>query len=224
MLETKQISEVLKKIKADTKSSTILNYCKCANHKLSFTDLKQHFQAGIDSAIDGLLDKACLVKTNNIEHCKTNKEANSDDYPNIPILDKPEKQPDPASLLFDILNNNIYKFASQDITRPNICGVVLNSKDNYICSTDGYKLAKLDVDYLWNKESIIIPAEVFYTLAEIDEYDVITDIYFNKDYMQFDFMNCSLIVKLTEGDYPQVLVAISEKGENVTLTKKIRKL
>jgi DNA polymerase-3 subunit beta len=150
----------------------------------------------------------------------------SDEFPQIPEIEEPQKLELNADLLLNAFNKTIFA-TGNDETRPVMSGVFCEIKNDHISfvATDAHKLVryrrhdiKSEID-----EGIILPRKPLNHLRGIlpNDEDVKVDFEFNAKYALMKFENTTVVCRLIEGKYPKYEAVIpSSNPYKLTVDRK----
>lgn len=147
------------------------------------------------------------------------------DYPEIPVIDKVNSMTLPMSILKSMINQTIFAVATTDV-RPVYTGALFEAKEKHltVVAVDGYRLAKRS-EVLDNSRieqcTFIVPADCLADIERIctDE-DGTVDICVGKKHISFTIGKTVVISRKLEGDFLNYRKSIPEQFEYKILINK----
>jgi len=150
----------------------------------------------------------------------------SDELPQIPEIEEPQKLELNADLLLNAFNKTIFA-TGNDETRPVMSGVFCEIKNDHISfvATDAHKLVRYRRQDIKSEidEGIILPRKPLNHLRGIlpNDEDVKVDFEFNAKYALMKFENTTVVCRLIEGKYPKYEAVIpSSNPYKLTVDRK----
>ena len=139
----------------------------------------------------------------------------ADDYPEMPLIEKPSKFTIQSNSLKEALSE-VVLVASNDETRPILTGVLFDSSQNgfLIAATDSYRLAEKKLTSLKKEFKLLIPASSIQDLLRIlpDENTTI-NVDYDDNQIKFNVNEIQLLTRLLSGQYPDYQALIPKKFE-----------
>jgi DNA polymerase-3 subunit beta len=148
----------------------------------------------------------------------------ADDFPKLP------KQQSKTALTIDpgtlakLIHKTVYA-VSTDLTRPALCGVLLevSGKGLSMVSTDGHRLAKVDLSRdLAGVESmsVIVPPKALSTLKGYAENETEVQVSIGENSISFDMTDTAIYSRLLEGPFPNYQKVIPSSNEKELIVEK----
>lgn len=170
-----------------------------------------------------------LVENQLSVSCNNNKTKikgiNAADFPLIPQVDKENAYVCNAENLRKALSQVMFATAKNE-SRPEICGVYLNVKDNMltVTATDSYRLAErkvmMEQGSSLDEKTIIVPARTLQEVVRMlgtykDAIDLPENIniYISEGQILFEYDVVEIVSRLIEGNYPDYQQIIPQTNE-----------
>lgn len=140
----------------------------------------------------------------------------SDEFPVMPVIQKPETISLSASKLKQALQQVVFA-ASGDEARPVLTGVLIASQEGklYIAATDSYRLSEKEITKTDRKINLLVPHSACQDLLRIiDDTSGDVDIEFDEQQVKFMVGDAELVTRQIDGQYPDYKKLIPSRFEN----------
>ena len=210
-------------------SMLVLRNPAVVQNTIRMTNLDTYLSIPLDEEMNGALDVDTLRKSKNLALSLTTIQ-DIEDYPQLPAWKSEQKYP---TDIFAAIDAGVIKCASNDATRPVMCGVFFDFTYGVMVATDSHRLRTVPLSIgstKWKRGSdFILRQEALHILLEVQankwKLQKVTRVWQNKKksgigWLMFQFTNGAVLCsREIEGPYPSYVKVIPTPVYIVELTQ-----